>query len=296
MELKLLRAFVTVAEELHFGRAAKRLHVSQPPLSVQIRRLEADLGCALFERSRRGVALTEAGQALLGRARHLLAEAERARDELERLQRGQSGVLAIGYTPTATYQLLPRVLPAYRGMRPDVRLELIELSSAQQVAALNRGRIEVGFVCSPLAPHDLREEPLVRERPLLAVPERHRLARKPRVALGELGDEPFVTVKSEIEPGWADAAARLLQKHGIAPRVAQETDSKLALLGLVAAGVGIAIVSESLGSWQRAGVVLRPLQSVSLKFTLSLLSHPRSSPRARDFARIALEHRPGPRP
>src|SRR6478609_1279055 len=127
MELRLLRSFVVVAEELHFGRAAKRLHISQPPLSTQIRTLEGRLGVRLFERDRRHVALTEGGRFLLERARHLLAEAERSSRELTRIARGESGVLSIGYTPTATYEVLPSLLRRYRASAPDVRFEFVEL-------------------------------------------------------------------------------------------------------------------------------------------------------------------------
>jgi DNA-binding transcriptional LysR family regulator len=161
-EPRLLRAFVAVAEELHFGRAAKRLHISQPPLSTQIRRLERQLEVRLFERDRRHVSLTEAGTFLLDRARHLLAETERARHEVRRIAQGEAGVLAIGYTPTAVYDLLPKLIPAFAKTRPDVRLELIEMRSAQQPDALRENRIEIGFACGPMSQPDLHERVLVR--------------------------------------------------------------------------------------------------------------------------------------
>src|SRR3954471_2425511 len=127
LELRLLRAFVAVAEELHFGRAARRLHISQPPLSAQIRRLESQLEVRLFDRDRRGVALTDAGGALLGGARHLLSEAERTRRGVQGTARGVRGILSVGYTPTATYDVLPAVISAFQARLPDIRLDLTEM-------------------------------------------------------------------------------------------------------------------------------------------------------------------------
>src|SRR5262245_14272966 len=128
MEIRLLTSFVAVAEELHFGRASRRLHLSQPPLSAQIMKLEDELSARLFDRSSRRVQLTEAGQALLGRARYLIAEAERARVEVARIAAGQAGRLSVGYTPTATYEILPPALKAFRKEHPDVSLEMHEMT------------------------------------------------------------------------------------------------------------------------------------------------------------------------
>ncbi len=289
MELHLLRSFVAVAEELHFGRAARRLHLSQPPLSNQIRRLEDDLGVRLFERTRRSVSMTEAGAALLGRARHLLAEAERARAEVARVAKGEGGALAIGYTPTATYDLLPLLVPRFRAQAPDVRLELSEMRSALLPEALRTGRVEIGFACAPVDTRGVLEKVLVRERPMVALPSAHRLAKKERLKLADVAGEPFVLVRRDIEPGWADGAANAMSRAGVELDVVQETDSKIALLGLVAAGVGLSIVSESMGSLQRRGVTLRPLAGISYRFTLSLLYTTTPSPRAAEFIALARE-------
>lgn len=279
MEPRLLRSFVAVAEELHFGRAAERLHISQPPLSVQIRTLEERLGARLFDRDRRSVKLTEAGAFLLDRARFLLTEGERSTLEAARIARGESGVLAIGYTPTATYEVLPPLLRRFRARHPSVRLELVELRSALQLEALRAGRIEVGFACGPLGAEDLTERVLVTERFVAAVPRRHPLARRARVRLRELARAPIVAVRPDVEPAWADACTSALRRARAELEVVQETDGKIALLGLVAAGVGLAIVSESMRALGREGVVYRPIVDLAVRVPLVVLHRPAPSPR-----------------
>jgi len=288
-DLGLLRSFVAVAEELHFGRAARRLHIAQPPLSMRIKRLEAALDVRLLERSRRHVALTEAGVFLLERARALLAEAERARIETQRVGRGEEGVLCIGYTPTATFEVLPRVLAAYRARRPRVRLELREMRSPEQPDALRRGRIELGFVCAPVASEGLAERVLAHEGLVLALPERHPLASRRKVRAIDLEGLPFVRVRPDVEPGWAGTASAALRRHGVSPEVVQETDGKIAQLGLVAAGIGCALVSESMTRLGRAGVVYRPVVGLRVRLPLTLLSELQPSPRATELIESAAE-------
>jgi DNA-binding transcriptional LysR family regulator len=286
-EPRLLRAFVAVAEELHFGRAAKRLHLSQPPLSMQIRRLERQLEVHLFERDRRHVRLTQAGVFLLDRARHLLAEAERARVEVQRVAQGDAGLLAIGYTPTAMYEVLPKLIPAFAKARPDVRLELIEMRSAQQPDALREHRIEIGFACGPMSQADLLERVLVREKLVAAVPAKHALARRPKISLKALAAEPIVAVRREVEPLWADACRAAVADAGYELRVVQETDTKLALLGLVAAGVGVSPVSSSMRHLGRTGVVFRDLTGLSLMLPLVALTTAAPTGRAAELLRLA---------
>lgn len=286
MELRHLRSFVAVAEELHFGRAARRLHLSQPPLSMQIKKLEDELGVTLFARTRRKVVLTEAGGALLGRARHLLAEAARAEEEVQRIGKGESGTLAVGYTPTATYEILPLAVRAFSAVHPDVRLDLREMRSPEQADALREGRIEIGLACGPLAVaiDELTVETLVVEDLVAVVPSRHPLARRATIPVRALADEPFVLVRPDVEPAWADASTRALRRAGVAPRVAQTTDSKLSLLGLVAAGVGVSVVSRSMRRIRREGVAFVPLTGLAIRLPLVLVLPASASPRARAFA------------
>jgi DNA-binding transcriptional LysR family regulator len=286
MEHKLLRSFVAVAEELHFGRAAKRLHLSQPPLSAQIRKLEGDLMVRLFERDRRHVALTPAGVELYGRARRLLVEAERAAVEVQRLARGEAGLITIGYAAAATHQILPRVVPAFRAARPDVRLALEELRSRDQPAALRDGRIELGLVCAPVDAPDLVEHVLVQEKPIVVLPARHPLARREVIPVAALDGQSYVGVRSDLEPAWAQASLRALARAGVQLTLVQETDTKIALLGLVAAGLGLSVVSQSMAELGRRGVVYRPLSGLPLRLTLSVLTS--RAPTARAAAFVAI--------
>jgi DNA-binding transcriptional LysR family regulator len=281
MEPRLLRSFVVVAEELHFGRAAKRLCISQPPLSVQIRTLEDRLGVRLFERDRRHVALTEAGAFMLERARRFLAEAERSCREASRIARGEGGVLAVGYTPTATYEVLPALIRRYRARQPDVRLELVELRSGLQCEALRRHRIEVGFACGPLREDDVVERVITRERFVAALPRRHPLAAKKRLRVRDLDRQACVAVRPDIEPAWASACSEALARAKVHLDVVQETDTKIAMLGLVAAGMGLAIVSESMLRLAREGVVHREIADLALRVPLVGVHGPKPSPRVK---------------
>ncbi len=280
MEPRLLRSFVAVAEELHFGRAAKRLHITQPPLSTQIRTLEERLGARLLERDRRHVALTEAGAFLLDRARHLLGEAERSAREVQRIARGESGVLTVGYTPTATYEVLPLLLRRYRASSPAVRLEFIELPSPLQCEALRSGRIEVGLACGPISEAGIVEHTLAQDRFIAALPRRHPLAAKKVLRLRALENEPFVAVRPDVEPAWARECDQALRRARVRIETVQETDSKVALLGLVAAGVGAAFVSSSMRRLARDGVVYRDVADLTVRVPLVGLLGPSPSPRA----------------
>lgn len=289
MELRLLRSFLAVAEELHFGRAARRLHLSQPPLSVQIKKLESDLGASLFHRTQRKVELTPAGTALLGRARHLVAEAERATLEVRSVASGQSGALSVGYTAAATHEVLPALVPRFSRARPGVRLELSELRSPLQPLALAEGRIEIGIACMPVAGDfaELVEHVLAVEKPVVILPTRHPLAKRKAVPVRALDGEAYVGVRTDIEPGWASAAVRALSAAGISLRFVQETDTKIALLGMVAAELGLSIASESMAVLGRRGVVFRPLTGLPVRLTLSLLTRRTLSPAAEAFVATA---------
>ena len=287
MEPRLLRSFVAVAEELHFGRAAARLHLSQPPLSVHVKRLEADLGVRLFERTQRRVALTTAGAALLERARCLLDDSARAVAEVQRVARGEAGLLTIGYTSTATHVVLPAILPRFRARHPGVRIELRELRSVLQPDALRAQRIDLGLVCGPIEAPGLTERRVASERLMAALPSKHPLARGTRVPVRDLPDHPMVAVRRDIEPAWADAAVGALRAAGVVLEPVQETDTKVALLGLVAAGMGIALVSESLALVGRRGVVFRPIGGLRLALPLMLLAPPHPTPAAAAFADLA---------
>jgi len=258
MELRHLRYFVAVAEELHFGRAAARLHIAQPPLSQQIRQLEGELGVVLFTRTRRHVELTPAGRAFLDEARGVLAGAEQAVRTAQRASRGEIGQLAIGFVPSADLDILPRVLRVWKARFPDVEITLHSLLSGAQVEALHAGRIQVGFVRLPVDESGLVVERIQREPLVAALSRGHRLARSARVRLADLAGDTMVLFTRDIAPGYYDVFIGACRRAGFTPRVLHP-GSMQTNLGLVSAGLGVALMPASIRNLRRAGVVYRPL-------------------------------------
>jgi DNA-binding transcriptional LysR family regulator len=260
MELRHLRYALAVADELHFARAARRLHIAQPPLSQQIKALEVELGVRLFDRSHRRVALTGAGAAFVAEARRTLASAERAADAARRAARGELGRLAIGYVASVAYELLPAVVRAFRKRAPDVTLALAELSSAEQSRELAAGNLDVGFVRRPppidagLVGKVVRKEPIV-----VALPRDHALAPLRVLRVRDLEREPFVLFPVRPRPSWADVAIDLCRRAGFEPKVAQEAIEMAPALSLVAAGTGVALAPGPLSAMRLPGVVFRQL-------------------------------------
>ena len=258
MELRHLRYFLAVAEELHFGRAAARVRIAQPPLSQQVRQLEQELGVALFNRTKRRVELTPAGRAFLDHARAILAETERAKRVAQRAGRGEIGRLAIGYASSADLDILPRVLRIWRERFPDVELELHALLTGAQVDALRRGRIQVGFVRLPTEETNLVVESIQRELLVVALPEGHRLARRAQVRLAELADDTMILFPRHTAPEYYDVFIGACRGAGFTPQLLHP-GSMQTNLGLVSAGLGVSLMPASIRNLRRAGVVYRPL-------------------------------------
>ncbi len=260
MELRQLRYFVAVAEELHFTRAAGRLHIAQPPLSQQIRQLERELDVTLFARTRRRVELTAAGHAFLCEARRVLSASAAAVRATQRASRGETGRLIVGYAGSVGYRLLPEIIREYRAKHPEVELALDELSTVQQLDALATGRIDVGLV--RMAPgQDARfgVELLLRE-PLLAVlPEEHPLARLRRVPLRRLATLPWVFLPRSSGPGLHDQIFTVCRAAGLMPQVVQEVAQISSVVSLVASGVGVSLLPSGVAELGRAGVRYVPL-------------------------------------
>jgi DNA-binding transcriptional LysR family regulator len=259
MELRHLRYFVAVAEELHFSRAAARLHIAQPPLSQQIRRLEGDLGVALFSRTRRRVELTPAGRALLEEARRVLAQADRAARIARRAGAGAIGQLALAFVPSADLDLLPRVLRLWRGRFPDVELDLQVLLPVAQMEALAAGRIQVGLLRLPVAADRAVVVEPIQSEPLVAVlPRRHRLARRSRVRLADLAGDTIMMFPRHVAPGYYDVMISAFRDAGFTPSVFHPGTMQTNL-ALVSAGLGASLLPSSIRNLRRAGVVYRPL-------------------------------------
>ena len=241
MELRHLRYFVAVAEEMNFGRAAQRLGVSQPPLSQQVKDLERGLGAELIDRSRRKIGLTHAGTLFLEEARLALSQAEKAAQTARRAHRGEVGTLSVGFVGSATYEVLPEALRSFRERYPDVGLELRTMHGAQQAEAFREGRIRVGFLRLPvddsLATRVLLEETLV-----AALPADHPLAGARKVSLSELAEEDFVLAPRPTGPAVYDRIVGLCRRAGFSPNVAQESAELQTVAGLVAARMGVALL------------------------------------------------------
>jgi DNA-binding transcriptional LysR family regulator len=287
MDLRHLRHFVAVAEELHFSRAAARLGIGQPPLSQSIQALEAELGAKLFERTRRHVELTEPGHLLLAEAREILARAERAVVLTRRAARGEVGELRVGFTAASPFlPVVPRIIDAYRRASPDVHLTLTELPSLRQLAALADGRIDVGFVRAPRTPTgDAFTFLTILKEPLIAVLRAdHRLAALDPVPLAELRDEPFVFYPADYGTSTLEQVSALCAAAGFQPKVAQEAREAFTIIGLIAAGLGVSILPAQLRQVAVEGVVYRSLDTADAYTTL-LLAHRRGerSPLVRAF-------------
>jgi DNA-binding transcriptional LysR family regulator len=247
MDLRQLRQFVAVAEERSFRRAAERLHVSQPPLSVAVQRLEADIGVRLLERSRQGVRLTVAGEVFLEESRRTLAHAGLSVEMAQRAATGKTGALRLSFVPSAGVDVVPQLLRAFRQDHPDVKLILRAETTSHQLAALAEGSVDLGIVVPPL--HEGRQLRLKMfcERELaLAVPGTHALAGRQRVQLRQLANEAFVGLPVREGPGFESVVVNACQECGFVPRFVQTASQMQAVLALVAAGVGIALVPQAM--------------------------------------------------
>ncbi|KWF23986.1 LysR substrate-binding domain-containing protein [Burkholderia pseudomultivorans] len=262
-DLRQWRYFATVADERHFGRAAERLSITQPPLSQAIRALEDALGVALFVRTKRSVALTAVGAALLPDVRRLLASAEALPPLARRLARGEAGSLALAFVSTADYGLLPSLLRAFGTRYPQVRLQLAEATSDVQIDELVAGRIDAGLVIPPVPPRhaaELSYLPVVREPLVVAMPAA--LSDAPEhepVQLAEIAALPLVIFPRRLAPGFYDIITGCYGAAGETPRIGQEAIQMQTIVSLVSAGMGVALVPQSLRNLRRTGVAYRPL-------------------------------------
>lgn len=264
-DFRQLRYFIAVAEELSFTRAAMRLHLSQPPLSQQIQALERDLGVRLLERTKRHVALTEPGKIFLEQARQILAKADELRSQVTAAAAGYSGQLRLAYTASVSFHpALPQTLLRYRQVAPNVRLQLSEMYTAPQFAALLAGHIDIGFVRDePAHAQDasqLRLSVIDREPLLLALPTGHALANRSGISLAEVAGDAFVSQPRELASTLYDRLVKLAGKAGFQPKIGQHAQQINGLLALVAAGLGLALVPASMRAVRLAGVSYLPLE------------------------------------
>jgi DNA-binding transcriptional LysR family regulator len=262
-DLRQLRYFVAVAEELHFGRASARLHMTQPPLSQTIQALEAAMGAPLFARTKRSVALTPAGAALLPEVRRLLLQAEALPALVQRAAAGETGHLSLAFVSTADYSVLPAFLREFRESHPQVQIDLRESTSDVQLDDLKQGRIDAGLLIPPLpeeAKADLDYATVLSEPLVLAAPHGLKALRgKQAVPLERLDGEPLIIFPRRIAPALHDAILACFHEVGLTPRIAQEAIQMQTIVGLVSAGMGIALVPQSVSNLKRTGVEYRAL-------------------------------------
>ncbi|MFJ4920858.1 LysR substrate-binding domain-containing protein [Streptomyces sp. NPDC088725] len=262
VDLRQLRYFVAVAESEHVGRAAEQLHISQSPLSRQIAQLEKHLGLTMFERTQQRLRLTSDGRVFLAEARALLRHADRLENLGRRLGRGEEGGLCVGYVTDAMHTgLLPQALRLLHNDRPDVHVALYSLRPAEQFEGLRQRSLDIALASEPPGPDDadltgalLLEDPL-----LLALPADHPLTRRDRLIPSDLGEQPWIAVKNTPAPGWRDRFIASCVEAGFRPNVTMEAAEPLTALGLVASGLGAALIQKSLLRGAPEGVVVREL-------------------------------------
>jgi DNA-binding transcriptional LysR family regulator len=291
VELRHLRYFVAVAETLHFGRAAERLGISQPPLSQQIQALEAELDARLFERTNRRVELTEAGRLFLVEARQILAQVDRAADTARRAQLGELGVLKIGFTASAPFtSTLPRSILAFRQAFPAVQLDLHENNSRGVVDALLRQTVHVGLIRPLGLPDSLHAEALFDEPLIAALHSDHPLADEAGpLSLAQLSGEPFVYFPRTFGSGLYDQLMALAAQAGFTPHMAQEAGEPLTIIGLVAAGLGVSVLPASYRRFAIENVAYRELADAGASSSVWLVRRQEErSPLVRAFAELLV--------
>jgi DNA-binding transcriptional LysR family regulator len=262
MHFRQIECFLAVAEELHFSRAAKRLHLSQPPLSKHIQQLEQELGVQLFMRNRRSVTLTEAGRIYQEKVRNVMYQLEEAKLAAQRAQEGQTGELKIGFLSALFYDFIPPLLMRFRRRFPDVQVTLLEMVAAKQFEAVSDGKVDVAF---PGLPPDkpgleISSRILRKDKWFACFHSEHPLAQHEKVSLEELRRESFVFIQRAVSPAFDDALLQMFRQANYTPRVAQTASRAQSLLSLVAAGVGISIFPGAVSALPSAGLVFRPLR------------------------------------
>lgn len=261
IELRHLRYFIAVAEELHFGHAAARLNISQPPLSQQIQILEQQIGARLFARTNRSVSLTEAGRQFLADSRQILSQVDDAAARAARLHHGETGELRIGFTSSAPFiKAVSDTLSTFRRRYPDVHIQTRETNTREQIVPLNEGALDLGLMRNTQLPETLVWERVLREPLLAMVPRDHPLASQPRVSLRELAREPFVFFDPHVGTGLYDDILGLLRRYDLTPTIAQEVGEAMTIIGLVAAGLGVSILPASFRRVQLSEMCWLPIE------------------------------------
>lgn len=260
MELRQLEYFTMVAEELHFGRAAMRLQMTQPPLSQQILQLEGELGIELFKRSKRNVELTKAGEVFLQEVRRILAHIDQAKDAALKAQLGMLGRLKLGFVGSATFDILPGIIRTFREQFPEVDLVLHEMPTPMQLKAFHNNSIDIGFVRAPVVDPLISLLPIHHETCVAVIPKQHPLAQCLSISMNELSAECFILVERDIWPSWYDDILVKCHDAGFSPIIRQHVKEIQTIIGLVGAGLGVSIVPRSTANIQARDVMYVDIQ------------------------------------
>jgi DNA-binding transcriptional LysR family regulator len=283
MDYRQLRYFIAVAEELSFSRAARRLNISQPPLSIQIKAIEVEVGTALFSRNRRRVELTPAGEVLLENARRAVKQLEQTTEAVRRAGRGEAGTIRLAFTSSVPMrEAFARMLRTFRGRHPDVQIELQHMGTGCQFAALSNDQIDFGILRPPTAlqqNRNIKLMPLWRDRSRLFLPSNHPLAKSTApVEMAELVDQPFVGVEPRVNCGMHEHLMTLCGVAGFSPRIEQEARELNTVLSLVSAGLGIAVLPECYVCMAMPGVASRPIAGMDAESWLMIAMRDRAMP------------------
>lgn len=271
MELRQLRYFVAIAEEGSFSRAAQRLHVSQPPLSTQIKNLEQEIGTRLLARSNRGVTLTSPGQVFYEEIRVVLARLESVRRKTLEADRGDVGMLSVGFVSIADYGILPPALKSFRMQFPLVEVQLHELTTDAQIRELRGSRLDLGLGLAPVEEPDLTFRGILREELVLAAPAGPSAAKDEAIDLRTLSKASFIVPPRDIAPGLYDLTISRCRSAGFAPRIVQNARQMQTVIGLVSCGMGVALVPASVRNLKRTGVSYRRLRGRPALIELGIL-------------------------
>ena len=290
MDLRQLKYFIAVCEAGSFSRAAERLHISQPPLSTQLKSLEAELGVRLLERSNRGVTVTTAGQVFFEEMRAVLARLERGKAMARNAGRGDVGTLSIGFVSIADYGILPPTLKQFRSLYPAVTVQLHEMTTDAQVREIRAARLDLGIGLGPLEAPDIQFQRVTTEGLVLAVPTGHRLTKGGKaVDLKTLSNESFIIPPRELAPGLFDLVIGKCRAAGFTPRITQQARQMQTVISLVACGMGLALVPTSVQNLRRRGVQYRPLRGPAAAIELGIVTtRVDDNPASRNFIATLL--------
>jgi DNA-binding transcriptional LysR family regulator len=292
VELRQLRYFVAVAEEMNLRRAAVRLHIAAPPLSVQIRQLEAEVGTDLFAREGRGIRLTEAGRIFLEQARKTLIDAGRAIELARQAAQGQIGHLSIGYNAPTGFRVFPRVVPAFKKRWPDVYLTFHAHSIVQQLERLTREELDVGFVWLPVPTQAFDVRELVQEALNVVLPVDHRLAAQDSISIKDLSGEPLILLSRALDPETYRDIEMLFRRAGATMNVVYELENSLSMINFVAMGCGCSVLPDYTRAIRQDGVVHLPLNPPNLVKTLAVIKRKGRGGVAETFFQFAADNLP----